>query len=68
MNWRSGIENGALRGAVGIVFGVSVGALLLFAVDPGDVRLASKTGATADIPEPPLRANSGLMHRSKRRA
>jgi hypothetical protein len=43
-------------------------ALLLFAVDPGDVRLASKTGATADIPEPPLRANSGLMHRSKRRA
>src|SRR6266700_8394746 len=28
-------------------------------VDPGDVRLASKTGATADIPEPPLRANTG---------
>ena len=32
--------------------------LLLFAVHTGGVRLASKSGATADIPELPLRAIS----------
>ena len=31
----------------------------------GDVRLAPNSGARADIPRPPLRANKGLMHCSK---
>jgi hypothetical protein len=30
-----------------------------------DVCLAPNSGARADIPGPPLWANSGLMHRSK---
>ena len=36
-------------------------ALLLVAVHPGGVRLASKGGATADILEPSLRATIAVM-------
>jgi hypothetical protein len=46
---RLGMRNCALRGAVSIR-GVSA-ARPLFAVDPGDVRLASESGGTADIQE-----------------
>jgi hypothetical protein len=34
-------------------------------VDPADVRLSPKSGGEADIPGPPLSANSALMHAAK---
>jgi hypothetical protein len=37
------------------------------AIRSPDVGLSSDSGGIADIPQPPLRANCGLMHSSKKR-